>query len=51
MAEEVHFLLFVGGKLLFSSQAVQYPKGSDTFLLQVAVALIRLMRSLGGLLC
>jgi len=47
----VHFLSLFRRKLLFGSQAVQYPKGSDALRLEPALASIRLMRSLCWPLC
>jgi len=47
----VRFSLFLCRKLLFGSQAAQFPKGSDSVCLQAALAFIRLMTSLGWPLC
>jgi hypothetical protein len=47
IGSEVGFLSFLHCKLLFISQAGQYPKGSDSLCLHAILAFIRLMTSLG----
>jgi len=51
IAYNVRFSWFLSGKLLFRSQAVQCPEGSDSFCCQAALTFIRLVTSLGGPLC
>jgi len=51
IALEVRFASFLGRKLLFGSQAVHCPKGSHSLCIQAALAFIRLMTSLCGVLC
>ena len=50
-ASEVHFLMFLWQQLLFGSQDAQCPKGLDSFCLQAALALIRMMTSSCGTHC
>jgi hypothetical protein len=47
MAEEVRFMSFLRHKLLFGTQATQFPKASESFFLQAGLAIIRWMMSLG----
>jgi len=47
---KMHFSSFVCCKLVFGSQVTQCLEGSNSFCLQVALALIRLMTSLGRVL-
>jgi hypothetical protein len=47
VVSEVTFLWFLYHKLLFGSEPVQCPKGSVSSCLQAAVALIRMMMTLG----